>query len=63
MDKDSVQQEIERIAKRCHDYVYVATEDVLRRREEAKRNHIENAKRYAYERAQENKYGALQYIK
>jgi len=63
MNKDKIQLEMERIAMQCNDCIRFISEDILKKREEAKRKSIENAKRYAYERAQENKYGALQYIK
>ena len=63
MNKDKIQLEMERIARQCNDCVRFISKDILKKREEAKHKCIEDAKRYAYERAQENKYGALQYIK
>lgn len=62
MDKDKIQLEIERIARQCSDCVRFITEDVLKKQEEAKKKSIENAKQYAYECAEENKYGAYRYI-
>ena len=63
MNKDDMQLYIEKTAYNAAQCVRVITEDVLFRREAAKQKSIENAKRYAYEQAYENKYGSLQYIK
>ena len=63
MDKSKFQSAFEESAKITAKHVRFLSEAALQLREKTKLKNIENAKRYAYEQAYVNKYGALEYIK
>ena len=62
-NKEEIQCILEDMARTMAETVITYTNKLAAEREEKERIHMNTLKQYAYECAQENKYGAYRYIK